>query len=96
MLDIPTFQNCQESNGLGDMMDEDVMNNVSVRLKLSLTVWDFTLPVTPSISAVFGVSWQYSLYYGTFFISVVCTAYSEQHFEFIARLFIKKNSTCKG
>lgn len=41
-------------------MDEDVMNNVAVRVKLSLTVWDFTLPLTPSLPAVFGVSWQYS------------------------------------
>ncbi|KAL6656849.1 hypothetical protein ACP70R_004629 [Stipagrostis hirtigluma subsp. patula] len=56
MLDAPAFQDCQESNGLGDMMDEDAMNNVSVRLKLNLTVWDFTLPVTPSLPAVFGIS----------------------------------------
>ncbi|KAG2637963.1 hypothetical protein PVAP13_2NG558400 [Panicum virgatum] len=56
MLDNPALQDCQESNGFGDMMDEDVMNNVSVRLKLSLTVWDFTLPVTPSLPAVFGIS----------------------------------------
>lgn len=58
MLDNPALQDCQENNGFGDMMDEDVMNNVSVRLKLSLTVWDFTLPMTPSLPAVFGVSWQ--------------------------------------
>jgi hypothetical protein len=61
MLALPSFQDCQENNGLGDMMDEDIMNNVAVRLKLSLTVWDFTLPLTPSLPAVFGVSWHYSL-----------------------------------
>jgi len=66
VLDNPAPQDCQENNGFGDMMDEDVMNNVSVRLKLSLTVWDFTLPVTPSLPAVFGVSWQYSFYYVPF------------------------------
>ncbi|KAL5199185.1 hypothetical protein ABZP36_002697 [Zizania latifolia] len=56
MLVLPSFQDCQENNGLGDMMEEDVMNNVAVRLKLSLTVWDFTLPLTPSLPAVFGIS----------------------------------------
>jgi hypothetical protein len=61
LLVLPAFQDCQENNGFGDMMDEDVMNNVAVRVKLSLTVWDFTLPLTPSLPAVFGVSWQYSL-----------------------------------
>jgi hypothetical protein len=61
LLVLPAFQDCQENNGLGDMMDEDVMNNVAVRVKLSLTVWDFTLPLTPSLPAVIGVSWQYSV-----------------------------------
>ncbi|XBJ00208.1 hypothetical protein VPH35_020148 [Triticum aestivum] len=56
MLVLPAFQDCHENNGLGDMMDEDVMNNVAVRVKLSLTVWDFTLPLTPSLPAVFGIS----------------------------------------
>ncbi|ONM24705.1 hypothetical protein ZEAMMB73_Zm00001d006681 [Zea mays] len=56
VLDNPALQDCQENNGFGDMMDEDVINNISVRLKLSLTVWDFTLPVTPSLPAVFGIS----------------------------------------
>ncbi|PWZ33890.1 Guanine deaminase [Zea mays] len=54
VLDNPALQDCQENNGFGDMMDEDVINNISVRLKLSLTVWDFTLPVTPSLPVVFG------------------------------------------
>ncbi|ONM24713.1 hypothetical protein ZEAMMB73_Zm00001d006681 [Zea mays] len=67
VLDNPALQDCQENNGFGDMMDEDVINNISVRLKLSLTVWDFTLPVTPSLPAVFGVS--------CISISVLCNCY---------------------
>lgn len=38
------------------MMDEDAISSLSVRVKLNLTVWDFTLPATPSLPAVFGVS----------------------------------------
>lgn len=38
------------------MMEEDVISNFSIRLKLSLTVWDFVLPATPSLPAVIGVS----------------------------------------
>ena len=32
MLDNPALQDCngQENNGFGDMMDEDVMNNVNI------------------------------------------------------------------
>lgn len=74
-MDNPALQDCQESNGFGDMMDEDVMNNVSVRLKLSLTIWDFTLPVTPSLPAVFGVSWQYSFLLCSISVSVLCNCY---------------------
>ena len=76
-MDNPALQDCQENNGFGDMMDEDVMNNVSVRLKLSLTVWDFTLPVTPSLPAVFGVSWQYSFF--TMFHFHFCAATHNQN-----------------
>ncbi|KAF8409932.1 hypothetical protein HHK36_002451 [Tetracentron sinense] len=43
-------------NGPVDMMDEDAFTNLSVRLKLSVTVWDFILPATPSLPAVFGIS----------------------------------------
>ena len=39
-----------------DMMDEDAISDLSVRMKLSLTVWDFVLPLTPSLPAEFGVS----------------------------------------
>lgn len=38
------------------MMEEDALTNLSVCLKLSVTVWDFILPRTPSLPAVFGVS----------------------------------------
>lgn len=42
--------------GYSDVMEEDVVTNLSVRLKLCVTVWEFTLPLTPSLPAVFGVS----------------------------------------
>ncbi|AQK79115.1 putative metal-nicotianamine transporter YSL6 [Zea mays] len=32
VLDNPALQDCQENNGFGDMMDEDVISNISVRL----------------------------------------------------------------
>lgn len=40
------------------MMEEDAISNFSIRLKLSLTVWDFVLPATPSLPAVIGVSYN--------------------------------------
>ncbi|OVA04540.1 protein of unknown function DUF4091 [Macleaya cordata] len=52
----PTFNDCSLENGPVDMMDEDGFTNLSVRLKLSVTVWDFVLPATPSLPAVFGIS----------------------------------------
>ncbi|XP_031119625.1 uncharacterized protein LOC116022877 [Ipomoea triloba] len=52
----PTFSDLFSDNGPLDMMDEDAISNLSVRLKLSLTVWEFILPVTPSIPAVIGIS----------------------------------------
>ncbi|KAK1268003.1 hypothetical protein QJS04_geneDACA006225 [Acorus gramineus] len=52
----PMFSELSLENGSGDMMDEDILTNMSVRVKLSVTVWDFTLPITPSLPAVFGVS----------------------------------------
>lgn len=63
----PLFSEFSE-NGQVDMMEEDAMSNLSIHLKISLTVWDFVLPVTPSLPAVFGVS----LYGGIiFFPSVI-------------------------
>ncbi|EEF52544.1 conserved hypothetical protein [Ricinus communis] len=52
----PSFSEFFSDNGSVDMMDEDAISNLSVRVKLSLTVWDFILPVTPSFPAVFGIS----------------------------------------
>ncbi|XP_072971654.1 uncharacterized protein [Typha angustifolia] len=62
VLLLPTFQEYQD-NGSGDMMDEDTMTNISVRLKFSVTIWDFTLPLTPSLPAVFGD--RFGLEHGT-------------------------------
>ncbi|MCL7043539.1 hypothetical protein MKW94_022837 [Papaver nudicaule] len=56
ILVSPTFSEYSLENGLVDMMDEDGFTNLSVRLKISVTVWDFTLPTTPSLPAVFGIS----------------------------------------
>ncbi|XP_075484289.1 uncharacterized protein LOC142524274 isoform X6 [Primulina tabacum] len=53
-IDVPTAQ--PPDNGSVDMMDEDAISNLSIRVKLSLTVWDFILPVTPSLPAVIGIS----------------------------------------
>lgn len=38
------------------MMEEDAISSLSVRVKIHMTVWDFILPETPSLPAVFGVS----------------------------------------
>lgn len=52
----PSYSELLSDNGAVDMMDEDAISNHSVCIKLSLTVWDFTLPVTPSLPAVIGIS----------------------------------------
>ncbi|XP_022768924.1 uncharacterized protein LOC111312686 isoform X4 [Durio zibethinus] len=52
----PSFSEFFSDNGLVDMMDEDAISNLSVRVKLSLTVWDFIIPTTPSLPAVFAIS----------------------------------------
>ncbi|KAJ6973663.1 hypothetical protein NC653_033870, partial [Populus alba x Populus x berolinensis] len=52
----PVFSEFSTDNGPVDMMDEDAISNLSVRVKLNLTVWDFILPATPSLPAVFGIS----------------------------------------
>ncbi|XVE69920.1 hypothetical protein DITRI_Ditri10aG0030100 [Diplodiscus trichospermus] len=52
----PSFSELFSVNGPADMMDEDVISNLSVRVKLSLTIWDFIIPATPSLPAVFGIS----------------------------------------
>ncbi|KAG8643558.1 hypothetical protein MANES_11G048300v8 [Manihot esculenta] len=53
---LSTFSEFFSDNGPVDMMDEDAISNLSVRVKLNLTVWDFILPATPSLPAVFGIS----------------------------------------
>ncbi|KAH7405124.1 hypothetical protein KP509_15G057500 [Ceratopteris richardii] len=37
-------------------VDDDASLSYAVRVKLSVTVWDFVIPITPSLPAVFGVS----------------------------------------
>ncbi|KAH7286952.1 hypothetical protein KP509_32G029300 [Ceratopteris richardii] len=44
------------SNQLGTMSMESEDHAFALRVKLSVTVWDFVLPITPSLPAVFGVS----------------------------------------
>lgn len=56
VLRLPSFSDLHLDNGSVDMMDEDAISNLSIRVKLSLTVWDFMLPVTPSLPAVIGIS----------------------------------------
>ncbi|XP_055960218.1 uncharacterized protein LOC126681731 isoform X4 [Mercurialis annua] len=52
----PSFSEFFSDNGPVDMMDEDAVSNLSVRIKISLTVWDFRVPITPSFPTVFGIS----------------------------------------
>ncbi|XP_078442418.1 alpha-1,6-mannosyl-glycoprotein 2-beta-N-acetylglucosaminyltransferase isoform X2 [Wolffia australiana] len=54
ILLLPCFS--EFSSDYGDVMEEDVLTNLAVRLKLCVTVWEFTLPLTPSLPVVFGVS----------------------------------------
>ncbi|KAK1395658.1 Alpha-1,6-mannosyl-glycoprotein 2-beta-N-acetylglucosaminyltransferase [Heracleum sosnowskyi] len=55
ILVSPSFSDFCIDNGPVDM-EEDAISNFSIRLKLSLTVWDFVLPETPSLPAVIGIS----------------------------------------
>ncbi|KAJ3673132.1 hypothetical protein LUZ60_006506 [Juncus effusus] len=52
----PTFEEFRDDNESNDMMEEDNFTNNSISIQFILTVWDFTLPLTPSLPAVFGVS----------------------------------------
>ncbi|XP_074279252.1 uncharacterized protein LOC141604696 isoform X2 [Silene latifolia] len=52
----PSFSEFLTDNGTADMMEEDSTLSRSVQVKISLTVWDFTLPITPSLPAVIGIS----------------------------------------
>ncbi|KAK8923438.1 hypothetical protein KSP39_PZI019694 [Platanthera zijinensis] len=52
----PMFREFSSDNGSTEMMDEDALTNLCLQLKISITVWDFTLPITPSLPAVIGIS----------------------------------------
>ncbi|KAL3022773.1 hypothetical protein AAZX31_04G032700 [Glycine max] len=52
----PSFSEFFSDNGPVDVMDEDAISSLSLRMKLNLTVWEFVLPETPSLPAVFGIS----------------------------------------
>nr|XP_008377409.2 uncharacterized protein LOC103440497 [Malus domestica] len=52
----PLFSEFCTLNGPVDMMEEDAVSILSVRVKINMTVWDFILPATPSLPAVFGIS----------------------------------------
>lgn len=54
LLQAPLLSASSE-NGSMDM-DGDSQEASAIRVKLSITVWDFVLPVTPSLPAVFGIS----------------------------------------
>ncbi|XP_068480040.1 uncharacterized protein [Phaseolus vulgaris] len=56
ILVSPSFSEFISDNGPVDIMDEDAISNLSLRVKLNLTVWEFVLPETPSLPAVFGIS----------------------------------------
>ncbi|XP_031482854.1 uncharacterized protein LOC116252613 isoform X2 [Nymphaea colorata] len=56
ILQMPAFSEFSADSGSVDIMDEDISTNFSVHIKLNVTVWDFVLPMTPSLPAVFGVS----------------------------------------
>lgn len=56
----PSFSEFVSEDALDDLMDEDAVSNLPVRVKLNLTVWDFVLPATPSLPAVFGVSFLFA------------------------------------
>lgn len=52
----PSFSEFFSDNGSVDVMEEDAISSLSLRVKLNLTVWEFVLPETPSLPAVIGVS----------------------------------------
>ncbi|GAB4852080.1 hypothetical protein Ancab_016270 [Ancistrocladus abbreviatus] len=56
VLQSRSFLEFFSDNGPVDMMVEYATSTQSVHVKLTVTVWDFTLPATPSLPAVFGIS----------------------------------------
>ncbi|KAK9748383.1 hypothetical protein RND81_02G053500 [Saponaria officinalis] len=51
-----SFSEFLSDNGAADMMEDDSAFTRSVHVKINLTVWDFMLPITPSLPAVVGIS----------------------------------------
>ncbi|KAF6149719.1 hypothetical protein GIB67_017452, partial [Kingdonia uniflora] len=85
-LRATSFVECSSDNGPVDMMEDDSYTNLSVCTKLRLTVWDFILPVTPSLPAVFGISEtviedRYGVEHG----STDWYAALDQHFKWLLR-----------
>ncbi|KAL6572680.1 hypothetical protein OROMI_013638 [Orobanche minor] len=62
VLQSPLFSDFNLDNGSVDMMDEDTVSNFSIRVKITLTVWDFILPATPSLPAVIGMRMNFLSY----------------------------------
>ncbi|CAH9081007.1 unnamed protein product [Cuscuta epithymum] len=56
VLQSPPFSDFLSETGSMDMMDEDATSTLPIRLKISLTVWEFILPATPSVPTVIGIS----------------------------------------
>ncbi|KAK6939442.1 Glycoside hydrolase 123, C-terminal [Dillenia turbinata] len=52
VLQSPSFMELMLDNGPADLMDEDALANLAIRVKISLTVWGFILPLTPSLPAI--------------------------------------------
>ncbi|CAN6459155.1 unnamed protein product [Victoria cruziana] len=57
ILQMPAFSKFSADSGPVEIMDDDTSTDFSVCIKLKVTVWDFVLPITPSLPAVFG-SWE--------------------------------------
>ncbi|KAH8931516.1 hypothetical protein BDL97_19G025700 [Sphagnum fallax] len=50
----PLAANCGETGKMD--IDEECKTSLAVRLGVHITVWEFVLPITPSLPAVFGIS----------------------------------------
>lgn len=78
----PSFSEFLSDSGSVDVMEEDAISTLSLRVRLNLTVWEFVLPETPSLPAVFGVSSTHiechepNPFYVTFFLHKTCRKYN--------------------
>ncbi|KAJ8450733.1 hypothetical protein Cgig2_021205 [Carnegiea gigantea] len=79
ILLYPSFSEFLSDNGAVDLMDEDAISNRLISVKISLTVWDFTLPATPSLPAVIGVSYL-SMFYKRLRINHISDTVIEDRF----------------